>query len=245
MGHEIGTAPAGPAKRALSSDLTKLCLPREFHDANRKPAWVNSICLLFLVVGVAGLKSPRPTERPVNKSQQVVSAVLVPAKPPPKLRAQVAEAPARLSPLPDASWEPPTVTAVAAVDASAVAFAVPVAAPAALVTARQAAPRPATSQVAAKDAPAPTAKPYVPSEADWGGHKLEYPALAKRRGYQGKVVLEILVAPDGRVASVKVRESSGHQILDDAAREHVERHLRLRQPPGETRLHTLDIVYQL
>lgn len=45
----------------------------------------------------------------------------------------------------------------------------------------------------------------------------EYPARARRRNQQGVVVLEVAVTRDGRVAKLKIRESSGHEILDRAA----------------------------
>jgi protein TonB len=44
-----------------------------------------------------------------------------------------------------------------------------------------------------------------------------YPLLARKRGYQGTVLLEVLVSTDGKAASVRVSESSGHSILDRAA----------------------------
>ena len=44
-----------------------------------------------------------------------------------------------------------------------------------------------------------------------------YPAIAKRRGYQGTVILEVLVSMDGAVKEVRVFESSGHKVLDKAA----------------------------
>ena len=44
-----------------------------------------------------------------------------------------------------------------------------------------------------------------------------YPLLARRRGYQGTVLLEVLVARDGTVASVRLVESCGAEILDRAA----------------------------
>ena len=44
-----------------------------------------------------------------------------------------------------------------------------------------------------------------------------YPLLARRRGYQGTVLLEVLVAKDGTVASVRLVESSGAETLDRAA----------------------------
>jgi protein TonB len=45
----------------------------------------------------------------------------------------------------------------------------------------------------------------------------EYPTMAKRRGYQGIVVLDVLVNKDGKAESVRLAKSSGHDILDRAA----------------------------
>jgi len=44
-----------------------------------------------------------------------------------------------------------------------------------------------------------------------------YPRLARRRGLQGGVLLDVLVDGQGRVAQVKLGRSSGHGILDRAA----------------------------
>lgn len=52
-----------------------------------------------------------------------------------------------------------------------------------------------------------------------------YPLLARRRGYQGTVVLEVLVAKDGTVASVRLVRSSGAEILDKAAKKGVRKWL--------------------
>lgn len=50
-----------------------------------------------------------------------------------------------------------------------------------------------------------------------------YPSLSRRRGEEGTVVLELLVLADGRVAHVKVKESSGYPLLDKAALNAVKR----------------------
>lgn len=44
-----------------------------------------------------------------------------------------------------------------------------------------------------------------------------YPRLARRRGYEGTVVLEVLVTEEGRVGALDVAQSSGHSMLDKAA----------------------------
>jgi protein TonB len=45
----------------------------------------------------------------------------------------------------------------------------------------------------------------------------KYPAMARKRGYTGHVVLKVLVGQDGSVADLRLFSSSGHAILDNAA----------------------------
>jgi periplasmic protein TonB len=45
----------------------------------------------------------------------------------------------------------------------------------------------------------------------------EYPAVARRRGYEGTVVLEVLVNSYGKVADLRLFRSSGHAVLDRTA----------------------------
>ena len=44
-----------------------------------------------------------------------------------------------------------------------------------------------------------------------------YPKAAIRRGYQGVVILRVLVRDDGQVEEVEVETSSGHSVLDRSA----------------------------
>jgi protein TonB len=44
-----------------------------------------------------------------------------------------------------------------------------------------------------------------------------YPRLARKRGYEGTVILEVLVEPSGRVKDLQVFKSGGYAILDKAA----------------------------
>lgn len=65
-------------------------------------------------------------------------------------------------------------------------------------------------------------KPLVRAEADYlNNPKPTYPRLSKRMGEQGEVRLRVLVAVDGRVASVQLSRSSGYDRLDEAALESV------------------------
>lgn len=45
----------------------------------------------------------------------------------------------------------------------------------------------------------------------------KYPLLARRRNYQGTVLLEVLVTREGKVGSVRLARSSGFEMLDKAA----------------------------
>ena len=49
----------------------------------------------------------------------------------------------------------------------------------------------------------------------------EYPRLARKRGYQGTVVLDVLVDQNGRVVDIRLFTSSGHSILDRKAMESI------------------------
>lgn len=44
-----------------------------------------------------------------------------------------------------------------------------------------------------------------------------YPTVARRRGYEGTVVLEVLVTRQGRAEHIHIVQSSGHRILDERA----------------------------
>jgi protein TonB len=45
----------------------------------------------------------------------------------------------------------------------------------------------------------------------------EYPAIARRRGYEGTVLVEVLVSRDGKVEDLRLSQSSGYLVLDQAA----------------------------
>ncbi|MCD0245747.1 energy transducer TonB [Xanthomonas melonis] len=55
-----------------------------------------------------------------------------------------------------------------------------------------------------------------------------YPAAALRAGQQGTVLLRVLVGTDGRPTEVSVQTSSGHRVLDLAARSQVLRSWRFQ-----------------
>jgi periplasmic protein TonB len=56
----------------------------------------------------------------------------------------------------------------------------------------------------------------------------DYPMSGRRDSQQGAVALEILVGTDGRVRDAKVSQSSGFELLDQAAMTEAKQHWRLR-----------------
>jgi len=50
-----------------------------------------------------------------------------------------------------------------------------------------------------------------------------YPSIARRRGYEGTVLLSANISADGTVANLRVRKSSGYSILDRTALKTVEK----------------------
>ncbi|QYF40863.1 hypothetical protein HZS92_02971 [Xanthomonas citri pv. citri] len=87
------------------------------------------------------------------------------------------------------------------------------------------------SDVVADSAPTTTA-PSGPIEAGrlqyLSSPAPSYPAAALRAGQQGTVLLRVLVGTDGRPAEVSVQTSSGHRMLDLAARSQVLRNWRFQ-----------------
>ncbi len=50
-----------------------------------------------------------------------------------------------------------------------------------------------------------------------------YPAISRRLREEGIVVLEVLILPDGSVGKVRIKQSSGHERLDNTAVEAVKK----------------------
>jgi len=51
---------------------------------------------------------------------------------------------------------------------------------------------------------------------------LNYPDNARRNKLEGQLILSVALSPDGHIIDVNIRKSSGHKILDDAAKRIVE-----------------------
>jgi protein TonB len=96
--------------------------------------------------------------------------------------------------------------------------------------AEEAIPKPA-EQAVAETAPQPlpvvappavATAPVVDIEPDYKASYLNnprppYPMVARRMGYQGKVILNVEVLAEGACGAINVFRSSGHDVLDNAA----------------------------
>lgn len=80
-------------------------------------------------------------------------------------------------------------------------------------------PRPTAPVAAPAQETAPATPVFLPATraASTRNPKPEYPMIAKRRGWEGTVLLEVEVGENGTPRSVKVLESSGRELLDQSA----------------------------
>src|SRR5208282_321062 len=75
----------------LKDELARLCLPSATRDANLKLAWVNSVCILFLLIGIAGARRGVIAVKPVPPIRVEVPVVVLPTVLPPQAVAQKPE----------------------------------------------------------------------------------------------------------------------------------------------------------
>ena len=80
--------------------------------------------------------------------------------------------------------------------------------------------KPVAAAIASYTPPAPITPPRF--DADYLDNPAPaYPGLSRRLGEHGRVLLRVLVSPEGLATQVEVRESSGYERLDKAARDTV------------------------
>jgi protein TonB len=115
--------------------------------------------------------------------------------------------------------------------------------------------KPAAAQAAVKPAAGPGrpgkpggtpgASQPVPFSAAGGGSfpSPSYPSSARSARIEGTVVLLVTVESSGTPSAVEIRTSSGHTVLDNAARDHLRRNWRW--PSGESRLFLVPIKFVL
>lgn len=79
-------------------------------------------------------------------------------------------------------------------------------------------------------------------------HK-QYPRVAQMRGWQGEAIVELQIDENGKLASVKIQTSSGHDVLDKAALEMVRKTVAAAAPPkillGASSTYIIPVAFRL
>ena len=215
----------------LKSELARLCLPEASRDAERKFGWMNSICALFLLIGLFG----RPLTVSISPSfapGEVLPTLIEPVALPPTTSMREAtpteeSQPAKpdfapvvvvMSNIPPVNISVPPIDDLVVPEAMAVApTLMPMAVPLPKVVPRTEAPAP--SQL--NNTGTGGERPYPP-----------YPPAALERRQQGTVVLLMDVDASGTITTIDIKASSGYAILDHSTLEFVQKHWKVPPGPG-------------
>ncbi len=224
-----------PPTYPLKSELTRLSLHATERESSGKIAWVNSICILFLLIGIVGSRLGQASIKPLPPLEVAVPAIVEPAPPPPKSASQEQQHEPSETEKPDT----PQVVVVTP-DAPNINFAVPTIGN--LVVPNAVAKAPPLHPL---QAPAPLKQQPTLLETTGGGGERPtppYPKIALEQGQQGRVTLLLSADEAGNIISVEVKESSGFPILDRGAIDFVKRHWTI---PKGVRLAEVPINYRL
>ena len=74
---------------------------------------------------------------------------------------------------------------------------------------------------------------------------LEYPAVAKRRHWEGTTVVQLRFTAEGKVEDISVVDTSGHDILDEAAVKMIRHATPLPVPPQGLRVVLIPVNFHL
>jgi TonB family protein len=202
----------------LKSGLARLSLPSASRDGNLKLAWTNSVCILFLIIGLVGARRGLIAIRPAPPLRESVPVVVQPVILPPQQtipKNQVAE-----------SDDNPAPVAVVIPQTPNINFSVPtvgsLVVPANLAAAPPLEPLRSKTQV------------NTVSSTGVGGDRPAppYPKMAEQAGEQGTVVLLLTGDESGNVVSVAVKQSSGFPMLDRSTQDFIKNHWRLSAGGG-------------
>lgn len=166
--------------------------------------------VLLHVLGLVWAAQQLSVSEPVVTPPSVVGVLVAPepepAPPPPKPEPKPVPTPkpvAKPTPKPTPKPEPVREVAQEPVQQAAPTPPAPPSAPV-----QQATPAP--------EAPAPVTPPRTDA-AHLNNPAPQYPALSRRLGEQGRVMLDVYILPDGSVGEIKLNRSSGFPRLDNAA----------------------------
>lgn len=190
------------------------------HAPPELPEWRRSGRFFALAVALhlAVLAFPRSEAIEIPPPGPLTVRLIQALQPAPEPLPVVAPAPRPAAAKPLPATKPPVLAMAPEQHAPAastpVVAAPPVAAPPAPVAA------PASSVAAAPVAAAPLVAARY-NAAYLNNPEPKYPALSRRLGEEGKVLLKVRVSADGQAASVELEKSSNFARLDEAARQAV------------------------
>lgn len=233
--HSVFESPVSGREYQLHSELAQYCLPSRVPDDSRKYAWANSICLLFLVIGLIGLRPPVLQVRQPEAPDEVIATVFEP--PPPVPVQQADQPPEENNTATDTPEVQPVFVAAPDVQAN---FSVPTVG----IVAPKGTPLSAPPPVHAAPAPAVSAGPKVFTGMGQSGFPApDYPYQFRQAGQQGSIVLMVTVDESGAPAGVEVRESSNYRMLDNHVINFVKR--RWHWEPGAQRVFLVPFQFKI
>ena len=172
----------------LKDELARLCLSTARREPERKLAWMNSICILFLLIGIVGARRGIIAIKPVPPIRENVPVVVQPTVLPPQAIAQKPE---------QAEQNNQPRVLVALPNAPNINFGVPTVGTLVVPAALASAP------------PPPPAPLHIGSlfNTGAGGERPEppYPPIALQTGEQGTIIL-LLTGDDGGQCHFRGRE---------------------------------------
>lgn len=74
--------------------------------------------------------------------------------------------------------------------------------------------------------------------------KITYPVMARKMGWEGKVVVSFVICEDGSVIDIKIVKSSGFKLLDKNAVDSIKKAMPFPNPPVRAEL-IVPVVYRL
>jgi TonB family protein len=194
----------------LKDELARFCLPAANRDPNLKLAWVNSICILFLLIGIFGARRGLISIKPAPPLEEIIPVVVEPITLPPektiekketdKEKNDVPQAVVVISQAPNINFSVPTIGALIV--------------PASLEAAPPLEPMRTEAQISSVNS------------TGSGGDRPQppYPKIALEEGEQGTVPVLMTADGTGHIISIELKESSGSPILDNSTLDFLKRH---------------------
>lgn len=189
---------------------------------------------IAVVVAIHGLilfalLSMEPVARAIGLQQPLMASLISPPAPEPEEKPKPLPPKPRVEPPPKPLPPPPILSAPEEAPAPVVVAPPPpepAPVPVVLPPPTPAPEKPVTAAAPPAPPAAPRPEPVQPPrfDADYLDNPAPaYPALSRRMGEQGRVLMRVYVHADGNAGQVEIRESSGYERLDRAARDTVAR----------------------